>query len=387
MIALRILIVLGIGLILIRVLGATWFSKSQCPRCGHSKLSRIPRTTIEHLAGKVFFAPLRRYRCQADQCGWEGLAIYREKSRAQKSIRQKPIRQAALPANQASSFASSTHPSLATPTATSELLFSNVQIHRLLEKEEFIIHYQPIVNTKTKNIVGMEALLRWQHPEKGLLFPDQFIPNAEKSKLLLLVEKWAISKVILQAVSWQSQRFIPLTISINISSDLFYQSSFISWISEEFSKSHLNPKTIELEVSEKMLRHNHKFSQASINKLREVGIKVAVSELDTSNIDASSIKSLLQFSFDTLKINRSIMNQLTISMEEFEKISLIANLSERYDVDLVFEGIETADQLNTVHSLGCTIVQGYLFDKPLTEGDALDVLEANWLGRVHRIQK
>ncbi len=268
---------------------------------------------------------------------------------------------------------------VATEPKEPELFTSEVSLYRRLENNnEFIVKYQPIINIKNNNIIGLEALLHWEHPERGLISPLDFIPLADKNTLILPLGKWVLAQACLQAKSWQNRSTYPLFISVNISSKHFYLPNLVQLLVENLQQNDLSPQSLELDVSLSTLSKDIDLAKKVLTELRAQGIRVCL-----DNFDAHSLlpKHLGESLFSTVKTHISLIQNLESQSEAYEAMESILSLSLELGFDVVAKGVETREQLGLIRSLGCEIVQGYLFDPPLAPEEATDVLRANWLGR------
>ncbi len=259
-----------------------------------------------------------------------------------------------------------------------ELFTSEVSLYRQLENNEFIIKYQPIVNIKNSDIIGMEALLHWEHPEKGFISPKDFIPLADRNTLILPLGKWALTQACLQAKSWHNRNIQPLFISVNISHRHFYLPNLIQIILENLEQNSLSPQSLELDVSASTLNKDIDLAKRILTELRAQGIKVCLDDFDVGSFPPERLGQPL---FSTIKTPVSLIHNLSSQSQAYDGMESVLSLSLELGFNVVAKGVETREQLGLIRSLGCEIVQGYLFDPPLMQEDATDVLRANWLGR------
>jgi EAL domain-containing protein (putative c-di-GMP-specific phosphodiesterase class I) len=361
-----------------------YWSRSQCPACAYS-LQRIRSGRWDKRLGQLIFAPVNRYKCQHYSCGWTGLSVSlidrmtEPKNRKDKSVQVKeskpqtvaPIEEPLL----------TDPPSVITsePPKRSELQVLEESLQQSLKNGEFSVQYQPKVNIETNDITGMEALLRWNHPTNGSISPAKFIPLVEEYDLILTIGEWMLNKVCLQVKDWQDRGLSPLTVSVNLSATEFYQTNLVSIIEKVLAESRLNPHCLELEMSESTVMQNVESAKQILTALQGLGVQVAIDDFGTGN---SSLLDLRQFALNTLKIDQSLIQKLKVGFrKDIGTIQSCLSLAKGLNCRVVAEGVETSEQLHLLRSLGCETAQGYLYDHPLSAEDAIDVLQANWLGR------
>ncbi|MBH8572072.1 EAL domain-containing protein [Nostocaceae cyanobacterium CENA369] len=255
---------------------------------------------------------------------------------------------------------------------TTKLLQLEIDLRRAIERQEFLIHYQPIVCLKTNKIIGFEALVRWQHPKQGLVFPTDFIPVAEEAGLIVPIGDWVLKEACRQLHEWQ-QLFLEnrLTISVNLSSKHLSQSHLNEQISQILQENNLDPRRLKLEITESALLENTQSVTAMLVQLRELGIEL---HLDDFGTGYSSLSYLHCFPISGLKIDRSFVNRMDINGENAEIVSTIITLAYNLGVDVTAEGIETVEQLERLKVLQCKYGQGNFFSKPLQASAAGDLI-------------
>lgn len=243
----------------------------------------------------------------------------------------------------------------------SQRLQLETDLQRAVVQEEFILHYQPIVDLKNSNIIGLEALVRWQHPSRDLVSPLDFIPLAEETGLIVPIGWWVMREACRQMQAWQSQFDAPLTISVNVSSKQFSQSNLIDQIQQILQETKLNPRVLKLEITENVLIENTKSVAAKLSQLQAVGIQISMDDFGTGY---SSLSYLHSLPIDTLKIDQSFISNVDIDSTKIELIRTIISLAN-LGINVVAEGIETPQQMYQLKMLKCEYGQGYLFSKPL----------------------
>jgi len=238
---------------------------------------------------------------------------------------------------------------------------------------EFQIYYQPIVSLRTGKVTSFEALLRWNHPERGIVPPDDFIPLAEETKLILPIGLWVVRTAAEQLRTWQTEFWMnpPLAISVNLSCRQFFQPDLVYQVERALLETGLAPGCLKMEITESAIMEQVESASSALTRLKSLGIKLA---MDDFGKGYSSLSYLHQFPFDTLKIDRSFISRIGPAGENTEIVRTIISLARGLGLDVVAEGVETADQLNHLRDLGCHYGQGYLFSRPLTADAAAALL-------------
>jgi diguanylate cyclase (GGDEF)-like protein/PAS domain S-box-containing protein len=232
-----------------------------------------------------------------------------------------------------------------------------------LERNEFVVHYQPQVDTRSFQLVGMEALVRWQHPSLGLLYPKDFISLAEDSGLIIQLGDWILRAACAQSMLWQDAGLAPMRLSVNFSARQFQQPAFISSVSEILKETNLDPRWLELELTESSVMKDPEQAIEKLHELKIMGIKVAIDDFGTGY---SSLNYLKRFPIDTLKIDRSFVSDICKDPHDTAIVRAIITLGHALDLTVIAEGVETQEQLQYLSSLNCDVVQGFLFSKSLT---------------------
>jgi predicted signal transduction protein with EAL and GGDEF domain len=237
-----------------------------------------------------------------------------------------------------------------------------------IERKEFQLFYQPQVSVDNGSIIGMEALIRWNHPERGLLTPIHFIEIAEKTGLIIAIGKWVVKEACQQHQRWILSGQVPLRMSVNISPLQFYQTSFCEDIRSVLAETGMEPSNLELELTEGMFMHNIENVVKVLNELHNLGVLLAIDDFGTGYSNLSYLK---RFPIDRLKIDQSFVRGIESETTNMEIVRTISNLAKTMSLELVAEGVETADEMNIVGKCGCDFVQGYKFSKPLSSEDFL----------------
>ena len=235
-------------------------------------------------------------------------------------------------------------------------------LRRALERQEFVLHYQPVVHLLSGATVGVEALIRWRHPERGLLLPDEFVPIAEECGLILPIGRWVLREACNQAQAWIRAGFPPITVAINTSAFEFRGKDFIENIRAILAETALAPHLLELEMTETVLMSDAASSNSVLHALVDMGIKLAIDDFGTGY---SSLSYLRQYPVDALKIDQSFVGQMIGSADNASIVSAIIGLSTNLKKRTVAEGIETAEQVALLLTLHCDEGQGYYFSHPL----------------------
>lgn len=233
-----------------------------------------------------------------------------------------------------------------------------------LERQEFLLHYQPIISLETQTLIGFEALIRWQHPEQGLVSPSEFIPIAEETGLIVPLGKWVLIESCRQLKAWQRQfpNFNSLKMSVNLSSRQLQQFDLSETIDEVLARTGLSGNCLKLEITESLLMQNPENSIETLLKLQERQIEISIDDFGTGY---SSLSYLHHLPVNTLKIDRSFVSRMDQDQENLDIVEAIINLAHHLRIDVVAEGIETTEQLRKLKILGCESGQGYLFSAPM----------------------
>ncbi|MGK7940912.1 MAG: EAL domain-containing protein [Crocosphaera sp.] len=257
-------------------------------------------------------------------------------------------------------------------TAEAELLLRLENLlHQALEKKQFSLHYQPQLHYKTGKIVGMEALLRWENPAFGMIMPQKFLPLAAKTNLILHVSKWVLKTACEQNLSWQKDGLPPIPISVNLSGKEFQQPHLATVVASILDETGLDPQWLEIELTELTLRQNLNLARKTLQDLQNLGVRIA---LDDFGRGFSSLGYIKQFSFRTIKLHQDFIRDLRGTSEELGLISAILAIGKGFNMRIIAEGVETAEQLNLLQTLECNEIQGYWFSRPLPTKEATELL-------------
>ncbi|WP_248802696.1 putative bifunctional diguanylate cyclase/phosphodiesterase [Pseudomonas sp. MWU13-2100] len=245
-------------------------------------------------------------------------------------------------------------------------------IRRALARNEFVLHYQPKLDLKTGTVVGAEALIRWQHPERGLLYPTDFIPVAEDSGLIVQLSSWVLRQVCLQGRAWQDQTREPLILSLNISAMDFRQRDFLDGIRQVLVETGMEPTRLELEITESVLMQNVDHTIATLRAIKALGIRLAIDDFGTGY---SSLSYLQRFPVDVLKIDQSFVRDLNGDSNDAALVNAIISLGKSLNLNIIAEGVETQDQLAFLKAHDCEEGQGYYFSKAVEAETFLRLLQ------------
>ncbi|MFP5212369.1 MAG: EAL domain-containing protein [Acidobacteriota bacterium] len=242
-------------------------------------------------------------------------------------------------------------------------------LRRAVERNQFLLHYQPIVSLKTGRISGFEALIRWLHPERGLVSPIEFIPLAEETGLIVPMGAWVLREACRTMRGWQLAypTQAPLVISVNLSGRQLAQSDIIDQVRQVLAEIGINPSTLKLEITESMLMENTAATVATLSSLKELGVQLSLDDFGTGY---SSLSYLHRFPIDVLKIDRSFVGNMFTSSENASVVRTIIALAHNLGLEVIAEGPETADQVVRLRALGCEYGQGYYFSRPVEAGAA-----------------
>ena len=251
-------------------------------------------------------------------------------------------------------------------------------LRRALERNELLLHYQPKVNLETGRIVGAEALLRWQHPEWGLIAPERFIPIAEETGLIVQIGAWVIRTACNQARQWQDAGLPPVIMSVNLSARQFRQESFVKVVTQILHETGLKPEQLEMELTESMLMHNANAAISILAGLKSIGVRLSLDDFGTGY---SSLSYLSRLPIDTLKIDRSFVQHIGDQDECDNGIlaQAIISLGHSLNLTVIAEGVETGEQLQFLKAHQCDEVQGFYFCKPTVAGEFAKMLAESFV--------
>jgi len=234
------------------------------------------------------------------------------------------------------------------------------ELHRALERHELRMHYQPILSLETGRVSGFEALLRWQHPERGLVGPNEFVSRAEETGLVVPIGVWALEASCQQAVRWH-QLGAAVTISVNLSPRQLAEATLVDSVAAVLRRTGIDPNSVWLEITESTLMHDAESAVRTLTALRALGVHLSVDDFGTGY---SSMTYLKRFPVESLKVDRSFVDGLGRDAEDSAICTAVVSLAHALGLHAVAEGVETVEQLAELRTLGCEMAQGYLFGKP-----------------------
>ncbi|GCD11013.1 sensor domain-containing protein [Clostridium tagluense] len=250
-------------------------------------------------------------------------------------------------------------------------------LRRALEKNEFEIYYQPQIDIINNKIKGFEALLRWNSTELGKISPSEFIPVAEASGLIIPMGDWIIKTVYLQNNLWKSKGYLYDTIAVNLSAVQLQNDKFEENLKRIITETKVNTRFVELEITESILMKDFEKSIKLLTEIRDLGIKIALDDFGTGY---SSLSYLKQLPINTLKIDKSFIDNIVTNEREKAIVDGIIQLAQKIDLDVIAEGVETKEQIKLLQSMGCNQIQGYYFSKPLPSDEIEEkFLKTNWI--------
>ncbi|WP_242853148.1 putative bifunctional diguanylate cyclase/phosphodiesterase [Pseudobacteroides cellulosolvens] len=244
----------------------------------------------------------------------------------------------------------------------SEQIWIEHQLHKALDLNQLTLHYQPIVEGITSEILGIEALLRWNHPERGLISPTQFIPIAEQSGLIIPIGQWVLREACRQNKKWQDEGFQKVRIAVNLSARQFYSESLTEEIRTILEETELTPQYLELKITEGFMIKDPDYVNTVINGIRAMGVTVSIDDFGTGY---SSLSQLRNFSVNVVKIDRSFVQNIGTDRNNISIVRAIIELAHGMNLKVVAEGIETETERKLLQQHNCDEMQGYFFAKPM----------------------
>ncbi len=240
---------------------------------------------------------------------------------------------------------------------------SRTRLHKALEREEFRVFFQPEMAIDGKRITGVEALVRWEHPERGLLGPGEFISLAEETGLIVPIGSWVLREACLQAVEWEQLHpdAEPLMMRVNVSARQLAEERLPETVSNVLLETGLDPSRLCLEVTESLLIEDPDASILTLTKLKQLGVKIAIDDFGTGY---SSLEYLRRLPVDCVKIDRSFVRGLPDNGEDLAIVNAVIELGHALSLSVTAEGVETPEQLVNLRSAGCDTAQGFLFSRP-----------------------
>ena len=245
------------------------------------------------------------------------------------------------------------------------------ELRTALERDEFAVYYQPRLHIDSGQIIGVEALVRWIHPEKGIISPDQFIPQAEESGLIVPIGNWVLRTAVAQCKKWQDQS-LPLEMSVNLSAVQFQSPNLVKMVSETLQSEGLNPKLLNLEITENMMM-DAEYSIQVLWELKNLGVQISIDDFGTGY---NSLSYLKKMPIDHIKVDRSFMQNVTTDSENAAIVKAVISIAQSLHLNIIAEGVEDEEQLAFLKNLNCNEIQGYLLSPPVPAAK-LESLVAN----------
>jgi EAL domain-containing protein (putative c-di-GMP-specific phosphodiesterase class I) len=243
-----------------------------------------------------------------------------------------------------------------------ERMALETSLRRALERNEFFLHYQAKLDLHTKRITGVEALVRWEHPELGVVPPMQFIPLAEETGLIVPIGRWVLRTACAQNVAWQREGLPPLSIAVNLSARQFADEDLVKDIADALKDSGMKPELLELELTESMVMQNADRAGKVLAEIKKLGVRLAI---DDFGVGYSSLTHLKRFPIDTLKVDRSFIRDLPQDPEDRAICEAIIAMGKSLNLTVIAEGVETLEQQTFLHDHNCDEMQGFFFSKPI----------------------
>jgi EAL domain-containing protein (putative c-di-GMP-specific phosphodiesterase class I) len=235
-------------------------------------------------------------------------------------------------------------------------------LRRAIEQNELTLHYQPIMNVQTGEIAGAEALLRWQSPALGFMLPDDFIPVAEESGLIVPIGRWVLRQACMQAKAWPDAGLSPRRLAVNVSAVELRSKNFVSGVAAILAETGFDPWNLELEITETFLMQDSKSTALVLHEIKALGVQLALDDFGTGY---SSLSYMRRFPIDTLKVDRSFVSDLTTDPDDASVVTAVINMGRSLHMRVVAEGVETHEQLEFLVKHDCSEAQGYHFSQPL----------------------
>jgi diguanylate cyclase (GGDEF)-like protein/PAS domain S-box-containing protein len=245
-------------------------------------------------------------------------------------------------------------------------------LHDALARREFVLHYQPKIDLETGGLIGAEALIRWGHPERGLLFPTEFVSIAEDCGLIVPIGQWVVREACRQARAWIDDGLQPMAVAVNISAAEFRDVRFLDHVRAVLSETQLDARYLELELTESSLMQHAQSSALALQALKKMGVQVAIDDFGTGN---SSLKHLRQFSIDALKVDHSFVHEITGDPVGTSIVSAVIHMGRSLGHRVIAEGVETREQLEFLRAQRCAEAQGYYFSRPLVAEQFVRLIE------------
>jgi diguanylate cyclase (GGDEF)-like protein len=256
-------------------------------------------------------------------------------------------------------------------TAYERLVLEN-HLRKALEREEFVLYYQPQFDIATAEILGVEALIRWRHPDLGMVSPAEFIPLAEETGLIMQIDEWVLNTACAQNKAWQEAGLPPIIMAVNLSGQNFIRKNLLGIIGRIINDTCLDPHYLELELTESVLMKNAKETASTLRVLKDMGLHISIDDFGTGY---SSLSYLKRFPLDTLKIDQSFIREITTDPDNAAITTAIIAMAHSLKLRVVAEGVETEAQLAFLREHGCQAMQGFLYSRPLPAADIVRFIQ------------
>lgn len=245
----------------------------------------------------------------------------------------------------------------------SQRLAMETDLRHAVQREEFVLHYQPLINSDSGQIIGAEALIRWMHPRLGLISPLRFIPLAEETGLIIPIGEWVLRTACKQNKKWQDQGLLPIPVSVNFSAYQFSHIDFIETIVGVLDETNLEPKYLELELTESVIMKNEKLGIEILNGFKKMGLYISIDDFGTGY---SSLSHLRSIPLDKLKIDQSFISNMTTDTSDMAIVKTIILMAKNLNLKVIAEGVETKEQMEYLREQNCTEIQGFYYSPPVS---------------------
>lgn len=263
---------------------------------------------------------------------------------------------------------------------TMEIIKIKNMLYKAIKNEEFLLHYQPQVNVITGEVTGIEALVRWQNPERGLVYPGTFISLAEDTGLIVPLGEWVLSSACAQNRVWQDKYLKPVKMAVNLSIRQLKQKDFVGTVKRILKDTRLDPEYLEFEVTESTVMDDIEYNIEMLHELKSIGIKLSIDDFGTGY---SSFEYLKQMPIDMLKIGMPFVQNITKNPDDAAIAKAIIEVAHIMNLEVIAEGVETIEQLKLLRTLHCDKIQGFLVSKPLPSSEGLEeFLEKEWCSSI-----
>jgi diguanylate cyclase (GGDEF)-like protein/PAS domain S-box-containing protein len=242
------------------------------------------------------------------------------------------------------------------------LLQLETDLRKAVERREFVLHYQPFVSLTSGRIIGFEALIYWQHPQRGLLSPMEFLLIAEETGLTVPIGEWVLRTACTQNKVWQDAGYPPLYVAVNLSDRQFKQKNLVETVVQVLKETNLDPHWLEMELTESIIMENAEMTISKLKELKELGVQLSIDDFGTGY---SSLNYLKRFPIDTLKIDQSFVRDIPLDPDDTAIVTAVINLARSLKLNVIAEGVETEEQMTFLLRQECDKIQGYLFSRPV----------------------